>query len=162
MISVGDYYTFGSYEQDNDLTNGSEPIEWQVLDVQDGEALLLSRYALASKPFEENKNSEAWESCSLRAWLNGEFYDAVFTRDEKASIIDGEVQAEKNPKYGTSSGNNTEDKVFLLSVPEAEIYFSTSKGDCARPQKQEKRILGVITAAGGGCGQQGTVHPARW
>ena len=41
-ISIGEYFAFGVYEQDNDLTNGKEPIEWLVLDVQDGEDLLLS------------------------------------------------------------------------------------------------------------------------
>ena len=43
-ISVGDIITFGHYEQDNNLDNGAEPIEWIVLDVQDGKALLLSKY----------------------------------------------------------------------------------------------------------------------
>ena len=30
---VGDVITFGTYEQDNNLENGAEPIEWQVLEV---------------------------------------------------------------------------------------------------------------------------------
>ena len=125
-ISIGEYFAFGVYEQDNDLTNGKEPIEWLVLDVQDGEALLLSRFALASKPFEESRNNAAWETSSLRAWLNDEFYNTAFSADEKASIIDDEVLADKNPKYGTSSGNNTRDRVFLLSISEAEGYFSSA------------------------------------
>ena len=33
--SAGDIITFGSYEQDNDTSNGAEPIEWRVLDVQE-------------------------------------------------------------------------------------------------------------------------------
>ena len=28
QINPGDYISFGSYEQDNDTTNGSEPIDW--------------------------------------------------------------------------------------------------------------------------------------
>ena len=34
---------FGAYEQDNNLKNGKEPIEWMVLDVKNGEALLRSK-----------------------------------------------------------------------------------------------------------------------
>ena len=50
--TVGNIVAFGRYEQDNDLTNGPEPIEWIVLDVVDGEktkALLLSKYGLDAK-----------------------------------------------------------------------------------------------------------------
>lgn len=41
---VGSYVKFGSYEQDNDLSNGKEKIEWLVLDLQANEALLISKY----------------------------------------------------------------------------------------------------------------------
>ena len=37
------------------------------------------------------------------------------------------VTADKNPKFSTSPGNNTTDKVFLLSVTEAIKYFSTDE-----------------------------------
>ncbi len=50
-LQIGDLYSFGSYEQDNDLTNGAEPIDWEVLDIQDNRALLISKYALDSKPY---------------------------------------------------------------------------------------------------------------
>ena len=43
-LKVGDSFTFGSYEQDNDLNNGTEPIEWQVLAIENNRALLISRY----------------------------------------------------------------------------------------------------------------------
>lgn len=43
---VGDIFKFGSYEQDNDTSNGKEDIEWLVLEVKDGKALLISKYAL--------------------------------------------------------------------------------------------------------------------
>ena len=37
---------FGHYEQDNSAVNGQEAIEWLVLDVQEGKALLISTYSL--------------------------------------------------------------------------------------------------------------------
>ena len=33
--AVGDIVYFGSYEQDNDAVNGTEPVEWYVLDKAD-------------------------------------------------------------------------------------------------------------------------------
>ncbi len=48
---VGDYITFGLYEQDNDLSNGKENIEWLILELKDEKALVISKYALDSKPY---------------------------------------------------------------------------------------------------------------
>ncbi|MBP3696995.1 MAG: hypothetical protein J6J45_05560, partial [Clostridia bacterium] len=67
---VGDYITFGSYEQDNDLSNGKEPIEWLVLDKQDGKVLVISKYALDAKPYNDEYVDVTWETCTLRSWLN--------------------------------------------------------------------------------------------
>ena len=50
-VSVNDILTFGRYEQDGIRGNGAEDIEWLVLDVQGNKALLLSRYALDSQPY---------------------------------------------------------------------------------------------------------------
>ena len=38
--NIGDKVTFGKYEQDNKTSNGTEPIEWDVLDKK-GNAYLL-------------------------------------------------------------------------------------------------------------------------
>ena len=48
-LSVRDTIEFGRYEQDNDLTNGSEPIVWQVLEVSDESAMMITRYGLDKK-----------------------------------------------------------------------------------------------------------------
>ena len=50
FAAVGSVVTFGRYEQDNDLSNGPEPIEWTVLDVRDGKSLLISRFGLECRP----------------------------------------------------------------------------------------------------------------
>ena len=64
-ISVGDVLAFGHYEQDNNPDNGPEPIEWIVLDVQDGKALLLSRYGLVRFCFFLNHNRRATKQDTL-------------------------------------------------------------------------------------------------
>ena len=124
-LKVGEYITFGSYEQDNDLTNGKEPIEWLVLDVQDSRALLISRYGLDCQPYNDSLENVTWETCSLRKWLNSTFLSTAFTGEEMAKIPSVTVSADKNPSYFPSPGNSTEDQVFLLSVSEAEEYLSS-------------------------------------
>lgn len=66
--AVGDIVTFGSYEQDNDLENGMEPVEWYVLDKEDGEATLMSVYLLDWQPYNEDFIGMTWEDCTLRSW----------------------------------------------------------------------------------------------
>ena len=44
--SVGDTITFGTYEQDNNTSNGKEAIEWTVLDKNGMSVLLISKQAL--------------------------------------------------------------------------------------------------------------------
>ena len=63
-----------------------------------------------------------WEKCTLRAYLNGEFYNK-FNDLEKRLILDTTVFNNENPEFGTGGGNNTADKIFLLSIDEANRYF---------------------------------------
>ena len=76
--------TFGSYAQDNDRSNGTEPIEWIVLDVQEGKALLLSKYGLSAAGYHDTWDDCTWETCSLRTWLNDRFLNWAFSLEEQA------------------------------------------------------------------------------
>ena len=125
-FSAGDLITLGHYEQDGDLTNGAEAVEWQVLAVEDGRALVISRYALDTKPYNETAAGMTWETCTLRAWLNGEFYDSVFSSEEKGQILQVTVKNTDNPIWKTKGGNDTTDRIFLLSIDEARQYFAYS------------------------------------
>ena len=123
-VQVGTYVTFGSYEQDNDLSNGKEDIEWLVLAREDNKALLISRYSLDNKPYSEHEKDVPWENCSLRKWLNDNFLNEAFSSDEQNSIITSVVTADENPYHQLSQGNDTMDKVFILSVIEAnEVLY---------------------------------------
>ena len=123
----GSIVKFGKYEQDNDESNGQEDIEWQVLDIKDGKMLLVSRYALDCQPYNTELTDVTWETCTLRNWLNNTFYSGTFTEDERALIADSTVYAQANPQYNTDPGNDTTDKVFLLSINEVEEYFSSNE-----------------------------------
>ena len=123
--------TFGHYEQDNDTSNGKEEIEWQVLVIQDGKALVISTMALDCKSYHPSPKEVTWETCTLRTWLNDSFLNTAFSAKEQKKIATTHVSAEKNPAYDpaykSNPGNATNDKVFLLSITEAEKYFTTDE-----------------------------------
>ena len=127
LIEKGSVIKFGTYEQDNDNSNGAEDIEWQVLDIKDNKALVISRYALDCQQYNTSYTDVTWETCSLRLWLNSNFLDTAFSEKEQAIISDSTVYAQVNPKHSTDPGNDTTDKVFLLSIEEAYEYFSLNE-----------------------------------
>ena len=127
-FAVGNYVIFGNYPQTNDV-NDNSPIEWLVLESDGETALLISRYALDCKPYNERYEATTWETCTLRGWLNSEFFNKAFSTEEKQYILQSDVSADKNPKNSTNPGNATKDNVFLLSIVEANKYF---KSDDAR------------------------------
>ena len=117
MADEIEYVTFGHYEQDNDLTNGKEPIEWRVLKEEGGEVMLITRYALDAKPYNETAGYRIhWPECTLRAWLNETFYAEAFDEEEQAAVI---LKTLKNWKEV-----DTQDRVFLLDNDEAKGLFA--------------------------------------
>ena len=125
---VGNYVNFGGYPQTQN-GNDKTPIEWLVLESNGETALLISRYALDCKPYNEEFEATTWEKCTLRGWLNSEFFNKAFSTEEKQYILQSDVSADKNPEYSMNPGNATKDNVFLLSIVEANKYF---KSDDAR------------------------------
>lgn len=119
----GKYFTLGRYEQDNKPGNGPEPIQWMVLARDGDRVLVISRYILDCVRYDEEYRRVTWETCTLRAWLNGEFLNSAFDADEQLLIPTTHVTADPNPDFDVDPGNDTEDKLFLLSIPEAEVYF---------------------------------------
>ncbi len=147
FAKTGDYVFFGAYEQDNNTSNGKEDIEWLVLEVKDGKALVISEYALDCKQYNTSFTDVTWETCTLREWLNNDFINAAFSADEMTMIPTVTVSADKNPDYDTDPGNATQDKVFLLSITEANEYFNS---DSARQCKNtEHAAAGRVYAFGG-------------
>ncbi len=123
--SVGGTVLFGTYEQDNYAANGKEEIEWTVLAKENDRLLVVSKYALDCLEYDKTHTIVTWTNSSLRRWLNRAFLDAAFSEGEKAVIPTVTVNADKNPDYKTDPGSNTEDRIFLLSIPEVERYFGS-------------------------------------
>lgn len=112
-----------------------EPIKWRVLNRNGNDAFLLADVALDDQEYNTNYEDVTWESSSMRSWLNGygasvnqpkidysrkNFINSAFTSTQRNAIKTTNVVNNNNINYGTAGGNNTSDKVFLLS--ESEIY----------------------------------------
>lgn len=133
---LGTTVRFGTYPQEKN--EEIVPIEWRVLTVNDKKALLISEYALDCKKYNPSEAGVTWENCSLRYWLNGTFLNNAFSAEEQAQIQNTTVSADKNPKCSTNPGNATTDKVFLLSINEAEKYFTNDEARKCAPTAYAK------------------------
>ena len=150
--SVGNYVTFGHYPQ----TSGgydSTPIEWLVLARDGNKALLISRYTLDAKPYNTSSTDITWEKCTLRTWLNGNFLNAAFSTNEQRGILTTTVDNSKEQGYSgyyySNGGNNTQDKLFLLSYSEAWYYYKSDNARISTPTKYAKS-------------QEGNGYSDRW
>lgn len=124
-LSVGDIIKFGNYFINDNKTK--EPIEWQVLEVSNDKALLITKDAIDCKPYNNERRDITWEDCSLRQWLNNEFINQAFSKEEQNKILLTNISNSNNSKYGTNGGNDTQDKIFLLSIDEVQKYFKYDK-----------------------------------
>ncbi len=142
--NIGDVIKFGSYEQDNNKDNGKEEIEWLVLAKNGDKLLLISKYALFAKSFDSNGSEETsrdyfgdtsenyryapWELCTLRTYLNEDFYNDAFTKDEQSKIQKSIVDFDINPDFQQAPpGDSTTDKIFILSATEVNKYFASDE-----------------------------------
>lgn len=149
-INVGDIITLGTFEQDNNIKNGEEPIEWEVIAQKDGKYLLLSHYVIDYKSFDNgmawdilmanqelNESFCTWERSTVRNYLNSDFYENSFSEKEKENIClvtntTGDWDDIHEDKLGnigeweggSLGGEPTQDYVFLLSVEEIREYFA--------------------------------------
>lgn len=146
----GDTFLFGVYEQDGNLDNGPEPIEWIVLRNKDRVLYAMSQYGLDHKLYHDKGGNVTWENCSLRQWLNENFYENAFSTEEKAMIMETELRNPDNPYYGTEGGNDTVDKVFLLGYNEYEPQ-TFGYQLCAPTVYGENRDIYIDTSIGVQC-----------
>ena len=100
-------------------------IDWRILDVQNGEALIISEDILFVLPYHSQRSEITWEYSDLRAFLNGEFYEVTFSAEERERII--ETTNDSSRLY-TSGKHITTDKIFLLSLHELDYYLIDRKG----------------------------------
>ena len=144
--TVGSEVYFGRYEHDDDLSNGPDPLPWQVIAVEDNRALLLTRDVISFEGnsgygyininmYLQNDTGDGssginwagrtnWENSVLRYSLNTDFLDEAFLPEEQKAILTTLVKAEPHPLSDAGVvGNDTQDKIFILSYSEVERYL---------------------------------------
>lgn len=127
---VGDLVTIGRYEQDNDLDNGPEAIQWRVLDKKDGKLLVISDKVLDYINYcykWDQVEKPVWATSCSRGWLNNYFMQAAFAPAEQARISLSDIHTDPSPDFDNDPGPDTQDYVFLLSAQETGQYFPTAE-----------------------------------
>lgn len=103
------FYNGKKYRLIGDRVYEILPIEWRVLDVSSDGVLLISEKTLEDRKWNSYTNITYAES-EIRNWLNTTFYNTAFTASERAKINSTHLKNDR--------GENTVDKVFLLSYDE--------------------------------------------
>lgn len=143
-VKKGDIVYFGEYEQDGKEKNGKEKIQWRVLNKKEDKVLLISKSILDLKEYDERGGKTSWEKSTLRAWLNKKFFKAAFDEEEREYIIDSKIENKGNKNFKTKGGRNTTDRVFLLSLKEAQTYFKSDESRKAKLTPYAIKRLGKI------------------
>ena len=146
----GEEVVFGRYASKADGT--AEPITWKVLEKEGERILVISKFGLDARQYNGQQVDITWEKCGLRSWLNEVFLKKAFNDLEQKMIPTVLVKAENNPKYPMNPGRDTMDKVFLLSINEADKYFSSggNRSRLCKPTAYAK-IERVHTKETGNC-----------
>lgn len=130
IFVVGGSYRFGRYTQ---YRNNVIPIDWQIVRIKDDYAILLSKYCLDAVPYNNTFVNSTWSDCSLRRWLNNDFYNSAFSHEEKKRILVADITTSNNTEHNSNGGPNTQDKVYCLSMDEVKEYFYSDNARIAEP-----------------------------
>jgi hypothetical protein len=124
-MQVGDKIVFGKYE-------------WRVLDMQSNTALIITEDIIEQRAYHDAYKDITWADCSLRKYLNNEFFDK-FAAADKSRITPVINKNPDNQWYGSNGGADTRDSIFLLSLEEVTCqYFGDSSSKLYNPGKNQR------------------------
>lgn len=127
-LKVGEEIPFGTYNGLHPAgVNNGDRITWKVVSLQPGMAMLICSRSICVSTYHKSQDDTNWSECTLRQWLNNDFVKQYFSQTESKRIVECTVTNSDNPLYKTPGGPQTTDKVFLLSISEAECLFSDDK-----------------------------------
>ena len=131
MPKVGDVFELGTYHYDE---NGAyRPLEWRILKIKGTHALAISTECIELQHYNEFDGPVSWETSTIREWLNNSFAKAVFTAEDRKRVSGARIANPSNDTFGTDGGNSTKDRLFLLSIEEAETLFDSDEDRKASP-----------------------------
>jgi hypothetical protein len=147
IVKKGDYIYFGKYFGD--------PILWRCENKNEYGLTLVSEYIIDLKPFDaaesgvngqgntmvEKYGSNVWDNSNIREWLNSNDVKVNYTttKPTKKAVDEGYKGFSKEPGFltnftkkeldniVTTNHGSVDDKVFLPSLGEVDMYFSKNK-----------------------------------
>ena len=134
----GDYVYFGRYYT---YYGSWEAIKWRVLKNDGKNLLLMADSGLDYLPYHDYSKWEefqyTWEDSTIREYLNSEFIQKAFTKEEQECLQVNHVRNGYSSTDHIDSGRDTEDKVYLLSMAELKkeaygFYGSTGAAKSRR------------------------------
>lgn len=150
-VVTWDCVYFGRYPQSDATGAKKDAIKWRVLSVNGNDAFLIADCNLDAQFYHEKWADITWKDCTMRSWLNGygydsnasnadyrknNFMDTAFADTEQKAILTTTVVNSDNAYYKTTGGDDTKDKVFLLSLEEAsDPAYGFSSSDVEDPAK---------------------------
>jgi len=124
-MQIGDKIVFDKYN-------------WNILDIKNNAALIITEGIIEHRRYHDAYEEITWAECSLRKYLNGEFYDR-FSAVDQSRIIPVINKNLDNQWYGSRGGEDTEDRIFLLSLEEVSCkYFGDSSSKLYNPGKNQR------------------------
>lgn len=172
-VTTWDCIYFGNYWQNDtngdgvaDKKDAKQPIKWRVLSVNGNDAFLLADQNLdylAYDDYDTFRNNITWEICTLRQWLNGEFYQNAFDSSEQSAVRTTNVINEDNPFFETKGGNHTSDKVYMLSLSEVwNPAYGFSEADTYSETREAKNTAYVKACGAATVGSGSHVGNGEW
>ena len=133
-----------------------ERIKWRVLQNNGATLFVVADKGLDCKEYNEEHISITWENCTLRNWLNSFFYSTAFNKKEQGAIVEQYVVNESHPYEGTPGGNDTMDKVYLLSVSElSNSSYGFCKSYVTQSASRRLKLSAYAYARGAGISSSG-------
>lgn len=123
-IKIDSLLSFGGYN-------------WRVIDIQNNTALIITEEIIEQRPYHNAYKDITWVDCTLRKYLNGEFYDK-FNAADKSRIITVINKNLDNQWYGSKGGADTQDSIFLLSLDEVCKSFGDSLSKLHNPGENQR------------------------
>ena len=115
-LASNSFQPLNGYMEGNSYWFKWEPIEWSVLRIENGEALLVANHLLDAQLYMDNylaAEHATWADSAIRSRLNDTFYSQAFSQVQKQGIMQKNIKTLGNAAYGTDGGADTQDRVFI-------------------------------------------------